>query len=322
MALDCPDVGEIDIRDLGAQTFREIRWVAPSAGAQTSAELTDAAALAVAAYDLYDAAAEGAAPLARLPAGLTPVGLIYGNAGRHTERPNLPRRPSAGRSFYGFVADDAATGRRVVAFRGTLQPNEWLRNLQARQAPFPKGTRRLWARAWVHRGFLEIFSSLTLETEGASQPLARALPGLMTTDGAPRDVVMVGHSLGGALAVLAAAEARRQASDATARLTTVTFGAPRVGDAGFAEAASAAGRHVRVCNLPDVVTSVPPSAGRTTYRHVGAVFRVSSFDWAALDNALPRGRQVACWHSVDAYRYMTAPQKPPEGVAVCRAFGR
>lgn len=302
--LSCPDVGEIELRSAPDRRMETVREIAPSAGSNVSADLSAQARLSMLSYEMYDAFTRGEDPRTLNPGGLRTVGLIYGDPGRHTERPG-ERELRDTETFYGFVADDEATGRRYVVLRGTLQPNEWLRNLQARQAPYPLGVRRLQATAWAHRGFLEIFGSLTLDGANGRTPLASALPGLV----ADRDVFIIGHSLGGALATLVGVDAARLAPEDAARIQVTTFGSPRVGDAGFAEMAKSLGRLVRVCNLSDAVTAVPPNAGRARYTHVGDVFQVSSFDWPRLDNDLERGQQILCWHSIYSYTYMTDPGK-------------
>ena len=132
----------------------------------------------------------------------------------------------------------------IVAFRGT-EPDEWsdvLTDVKIQLVP--------WTVGEVHRGFKEALDSIwpTLAAELA------ALPG--------RTVWFTGHSLGAALATLAA--------DRFAGTRAVcTFGCPRVGDAVFATAFNTkfSGRSLRYVNNHDVVTHVPPPFG---YRHVEA----------------------------------------------------
>ncbi len=309
--LDCPNAVAFERGAAREQNLDAARAAAPTAGGAVSADLAAQAALSMLSYEMYDAYDAGTDPMALLPSGYSPVGIVLGDPGRDTERRDRRRRDTT--TFYGFIADELATGRRVVVIRGTLQPAEWIRNVQARQVPYPLGTRRLRAEAWAHRGFLTIFGSLRLDDDRET-PLSEALPALV----AGRSVAIIGHSLGGARATRGGGAAARRAPADAARLRIVTFASPRVGDQGFADMARTVGRIERVCNLPDLVTMVPPSAWRFDYVHVGETFKISSFDWPALDNDLEAGKQILCWHSIFAYRYMTDPAKtPPDGLADC-----
>ena len=72
-----------------------------------------------------------------------------------------------------------------------------------------------------------------------------------------------GHSLGGALATLAA----KLIGKATPNIAAFTFGQPRVGDPLFAE--SYGPKHYRFVTEKDVVPKVPLRGIFTRYRHVG-----------------------------------------------------
>lgn len=310
--LTCPNTATLDLRPDPDREPGRIREVRPSAGAMSSGEIYTHARFANLAYDLYAVFDAGKDPRAAFnEPSLSLSSLIYGAPGRDTERgPRVGRT----RTLYGFVADEKTTGRRYIVFRGTQTPAEWVRNVQAGQRPFPSGTQPRAAQARVHAGFLQIFESLTLENGATATPFATALTGLV----ADRNSVFVGHSLGSALATLAGVEAGRRAPQHAARIRVVTLASPRVGDAGFAAMAARLGRIDRVCNLVDVVTAVPPSTRTITYVHVGAPFRVSSFDWAALANDLPKaGDQVLCWHSDLAYATMLNPAHKEREPAQC-----
>lgn len=104
----------------------------------------------------------------------------------------------------------------------------------------------------VHGGFLAAFESVLPQLE---QELARAP--------ADAELVFVGHSMGGALATLAAAHfwARRP--------SLVTFGAPAVGSDAFVSHVRAHARPaggLRVWNEGDVIVTIALAAG---YRHAG-----------------------------------------------------
>ncbi len=137
----------------------------------------------------------------------------------------------------------------IVAFRGT-QPDDW-RDLFSVSRFVPVA----WDVGHVHRGFAEAL-------EAVWRPLAAALDSLP----AGCRVWFTGHSLGGALAALAAFRRRSQVGG------LYTFGSPRVGDGVFAtQLDSTLGqRSIRYANDHDVVTHVPPEpfAFPGRYTHV------------------------------------------------------
>jgi len=85
----------------------------------------------------------------------------------------------------------------------------------------------------------------------------------------PRPVYITGHSLGGALALMATAEFAND-EDATVRdcvAACYTFGCPRAGDASFDNYVKAP--LYRITNGVDLVPAVPPAF--LGYRHVGDI---------------------------------------------------
>jgi triacylglycerol lipase len=133
----------------------------------------------------------------------------------------------------------------VVAFRGT-QPEQWrdvLADANILLVPWRAG------HGHVHAGFKKAFDDIRPVLDPILQPLA-----------AGRTLWFCGHSLGAALATLAA--------DHYAGTRGVcTFGSPRVGDPAFAHAFNMklSGRSLRYVNDHDVVTHVPLPLG---YEHV------------------------------------------------------
>jgi triacylglycerol lipase len=128
----------------------------------------------------------------------------------------------------------------VLVFRGTSGFENWLANLKVIQSPWERGGK-------VHSGFKAIFLEIRDELEAVLRSIA-----------AP--IIFTGHSLGGALAVLAASFWRPMA--------TYTFGAPRVGDSVFRESLSRQSIF-RIANQRDIVPSVPPSRIPFEFCHIG-----------------------------------------------------
>ena len=127
-------------------------------------------------------------------------------------------------------------GAVIVAFRGT-EPDEWrdmLTNSKIALVP--------WTAGRVHRGFKEAIDDIWPALERRLSTLAQG-----------RKVWFCGHSLGAALAMLAA--------DRFSNTRGVcTFGCPLVGDRAFTSAFNThlAGKTFRYVNHNDVVTHVPP----------------------------------------------------------------
>jgi hypothetical protein len=129
--------------------------------------------------------------------------------------------------FYGFIAVSKTNpGEFVLAVRGIENPAEWLLDFIALPVPFTPAP----DAGFVALGFLSIFDSFRfIDKTGASMTLSRAVT-QMAASAPIQKLTVVGHSLGGALATLAAAElAINNVAGSQTVLTSYTFGSPRVG---------------------------------------------------------------------------------------------
>jgi predicted lipase len=137
---------------------------------------------------------------------------------------------------YGFGSLRPGDGTRLVAFRGT-QPDDLkdlLTDLTFPPVDWPESGGR------VHAGFAQ-----------ATRGLLPALRDWLSGPGAGTGpLVLAGHSLGAAIATLAAALLKPA--------LLVTLGSPRVGDASFV-AAQASAPCARFVDCTDIVTTVPPA---------------------------------------------------------------
>lgn len=136
----------------------------------------------------------------------------------------------------------------ILAFRGTQMTNlgDWLTDLNVLPITRDYGT--------VHRGFLTAFQVVQASLEDHLQRL----------EGIP--LVVTGHSLGGALATIAAAEWRGRHSIRG----VYTFGQPAVGRSTFPQYMGLhyGSKFFRIVYRDDVVARVP-----LTFAHVGKLFR-------------------------------------------------
>ena len=137
----------------------------------------------------------------------------------------------------------------VLAFRGTEKKiSDWLTD--ARCVPTVEGKTR------VHTGFLEAFTK-NVDAEGRTvEEAAREIldrPEARDDHGRPLPLFITGHSLGGALALLAT---KLIAPDVTG--ACYTFGAPRIGNYEFFRFIKTP--VYRIVNSSDIVPRVPPGA--------------------------------------------------------------
>lgn len=183
------------------------------------------------------------------------------------------RRKPGGRIRYEWVAEQAPIAVLAredpdtvyIAFRGTSLSKEWDMNANFRKI-------RPWtaegSRAAVHQGFQSLYVSLQSRLR---EELSRVLKAMNC-----QRIVICGHSLGGALAALAAHDLSKNFPDGTnvRERWLITCGAPRVGDNLFAgEVESAVSVCLRIVVEDDPVTSVPPED--LEYVHAGSLV---SFD--------------------------------------------
>ncbi len=131
----------------------------------------------------------------------------------------------------------------ALVFRGSEDLQDWLRNAEALLVPW-KGPGK------VHRGFLRALDEVWTDLHPALQKIAGP-------------VFYTGHSLGAAIAVLAAARIEA----AHRPLAVYTYGCPRAGNEKFAKEHPMRERVYRVVNNRDVVPLVPPLAEPTGELH-------------------------------------------------------
>jgi len=208
-----------------------------------------------------------------------------------------------------FVA--AAEQRSFVVFRGTRDLRNWLTDLDCRRVKINAETLKSENPCRVLRGEksfqhfsvsafqrfpLEVHEGFARALDSIWEPLAEALRQLAPGN---RDLFFAGHSLGGALAMLACARWTAQGragspltaagspgAQRTERPTSwlYSFGQPRVGNAAWVRWYDALlrRRSFRIVHADDVVARVPWLLGR--FRHAGTeiffdALGVKHIDW-------------------------------------------
>lgn len=200
----------------------------------------------------------------------------------------------------GFVAvrprDDKGVGMAVVVFRGTKQVRDWLTNLKIESKPIkdPRPDHDA-VIGNMHTGFHDAYESV-------HEDIKQLLEG---HEDLP--LYIAGHSLGGALAVVATWY------QSSARLAACyTFGAPRVGDQGLIDRFKTP--IYRIVNGPDPVPFVPPSgmaidAGKATLRIIGSLLPfLGVIDWA-VDKLI----KVQRFRHYGYMRYLSVAEPGPNG---------
>jgi hypothetical protein len=144
-----------------------------------------------------------------------------------------------------FAARRSSDGTTLLSFRGTQPDNyqDLIADLRTNLVAWPESAGR------VHDGFAVAVRALRPQV---TQWIDSAKPAL-------NKLILTGHSLGAAMATLAASIWRSA--------WLVTIGSPRVGDAAFIETVGAT-YSVRFVDCCDAVTEVPPEIGG--YTHIKA----------------------------------------------------
>ncbi|KAL4313426.1 hypothetical protein GQ457_01G052540 [Hibiscus cannabinus] len=165
-------------------------------------------------------------------------------------------------SWIGYVAmcqdkdEIARLGRRdlAIAFRGTATWLEWLENLRATLTDVggPGGG------AMVESGFLSLYTSGSATCPSLQQMVREEIGRVLEMySDEPLSLTLTGHSLGAALAILAAYDINTSFNNAPP-VTVISFGGPRVGNHNFRRELEQSGTKIlRIVNSDDLITRVP-----------------------------------------------------------------
>ena len=167
-------------------------------------------------------------------------------------------------SWIGYVAvcqdkaEIARLGRRdvVIALRGTATPLEWLENFRATLTPIPGAELSDDDQApMVETGFLSLYTAGSKSLQDSiREEISRIL---RRYPNEPLSITFTGHSLGAALATLAAYDIKTT-FEQTPLVTVISFGGPRVGNRSFRSLVEKQGvKILRIVNPSDLITKLP-----------------------------------------------------------------
>ncbi|ORZ37811.1 Alpha/Beta hydrolase protein [Catenaria anguillulae PL171] len=156
---------------------------------------------------------------------------------------------------FGFIAERPSSKEIYVVFRGSSDIRNWLDNFQLwqREWPFPIAVKPE-RKVQVHKGFIDAYDRLRGD-------VTKTLRGLLA-DPAKKDwtVVITGHSLGAAMATIAAVDLVSAGIGLDpAKVTLSAFHSPRVGNSEFSRIVSNLGlaQVERVAQDNDIIVHVP-----------------------------------------------------------------
>ena len=180
--------------------------------------------------------------------------------------------------YFGFIL--SSKNNNIIVFRGTQRTIEWVLNINAVYPTKTKLTSLSYGT--IHPGFSTIYSNIAAQTLEIAKNLNPSVPCYLS-----------GHSLGAAIATLAAIDIAVNVPRLKKQVQLYTYASPRVGDPVFArEHNRVIPNSYRVVNLADAITLVPFTVFfKTEYVHVGE-------EWAFL----VQNGDVMPNHVVDSYR--------------------
>ena len=154
----------------------------------------------------------------------------------------------------------------AVGFRGTTSKRDVRTDLQARfNVAMATIDNQKTVKVSVHAGYYEAFHKVEAQ-----------LKALLAKTG-DKPIYLTGHSMGGALALVASAALGADPELGDRVAAVYTFGAPRVGQRSFSQIVKAP--HYRIVNSGDLVPLVPPTWLRS-YVHTGTpILLKKNTDW-------------------------------------------
>lgn len=195
----------------------------------------------------------------KLPPGFQMTGLIEADESLRQAILNLPNQSKVAKAMmddshiFGLMGRNPATKTAFVAFRGTQTFEDWVGDFDALFEPYKYVSNA----GQVHMGFQSIYGAVHKSIEAG---IGAAVAGC-------ENLLVTGHSLGGALAVIAAPDL---AKNLKLEPELITFAGPAAGLADFARFFDlAVPTCYRVVNFWDLVPRLPPQAPVGLYEQTG-----------------------------------------------------
>ncbi|KAI8621708.1 Alpha/Beta hydrolase protein [Chytriomyces sp. MP71] len=193
-------------------------------------------------------------------------------------------------SVFGYIAASHVRQAIVVSFRGSLTALDWLTDLEVIETTYPNE-----CKSAVHSGFLTYWQTIADQVKHLIIDFKSQHPHYTLS--------FLGHSLGGALALLGAVDLVHSNIIPPHEVHIVTFGQPRVGNAAFGEFVTSLQITTieRVVNFSDDIPHAPPRSWG--FRHVPArEFWINGADsgkqLVACNDTLKGGEDSECMNSV------------------------
>ncbi|KAH0536966.1 hypothetical protein FGG08_006194 [Glutinoglossum americanum] len=184
----------------------------------------------------------------------------------------------------GFVAVDKTNHNMIVSFRGTSNTEDLMDDAKIIQKPWKCDG------CWAHQGFAQFWEAASVIVKSAISAYQDDFPNY--------PIVVTGHSLGGAIATLAAMELRDMFSSTSVYL--YNYGAPEAGNQALADFVTKQGGNFRVTHFDDPVPRLP---GTSLYAHTTPEYWISSKNFVPVTAAdikyMPNGGGDAGFYTTD-----------------------
>ncbi len=190
----------------------------------------------------------------------------------------------------GYALRSKVDGHGIIVIRGTVTLDEWLNNINYRLFPLhPLNTEY----GQVHKGFRDVYKGI--------RGVFRQLVDEFDED---RDIYFVGHSLGGAVAQIAALDIVLINPERANQIQVYAYASPRTGDSDFAKLYNEKVRtSYRIVNVCDSIPYMP-------FEELGAVLKREVYPYADTKGEMgyvhqagnPVANHISSYHLATRYR--------------------